>query len=109
MEVYYEDTKFQQKVESDRERRREWGDAGAKKIATRLRDLRQTAETLEDMRHLPGHCHELTGDWSGHLSLRLDGGYRLIIRPREWAMNDSGGLNWSAVTAVVIVTIEDYH
>lgn len=109
MEVYYEDVRLQKKCETDRERRRAWGEVGAKKLATRLRDLREVAETLDDMRHLAGACHELTGDWKEHLSLRLDGGYRLIFRPDEWRLNSSGGLDWSAVTAVIIVAVEDYH
>lgn len=108
MEVYYDDPKFQERCENERERRRKWGPICAKKLATRLRDL-AIAETLDDMRALPGRCHELHHNWAGHLALDLDGGMRLIIRPKEWTTNSTGGLDWKAVTAVVIVTIEDYH
>lgn len=76
----------------------------------RLADL-EAAGSLEDFRHLPGGCHELGGDRDGQLSLKLPGGKRLIIRPSEnpAPMKPDGGLAWSAVEAIEIVEIVDYH
>lgn len=59
----------------------------------------------------PHRCHALTGNMKGKLSLDLDGPYRLIIEP---AMNppparEDGGLDWSQVTAIRILGIEDTH
>jgi len=59
----------------------------------------------------PHRCHELTGNRKGELSLDLDGPYRLLI---ESAMVptpklEDGGLDWSLVTAVRILGIEDTH
>jgi proteic killer suppression protein len=67
------------------------------------------AETLDEMRSVSGRCHELKHDWSGHLALDLAGGMRLVFRPGEWVENAVGGLDWCAVTTVVIVAVEDYH
>ena len=69
------------------------------------------AETLEDMRLLPGRCHELTGDRAGQLALDLDHLYRLIFMPFHDPIptKADSGLDWTAVTAVVIVGVEDYH
>lgn len=59
----------------------------------------------------PHRCHELTGDRKGTLSLNLDGPFRLILRPAHepLPLRPDGGLDWSAVTAVEIVGIEDTH
>jgi len=41
----------------------------------------------------------------------LDHPYRLIIRPNHdpLPMREEGGLDWKAVTAIVIVEIKDTH
>lgn len=89
---------------------RHYGEIQAKKIRQRLDDLR-AAETLAEMRQLPGRCHELKGDRAGQLSLDLHHPYRLIFEvanepiPRK----PDGGLNWEQVTAVRILGVEDTH
>ena len=82
----------------------------ARRIRKRLDDL-NAATTLEDIRSLPGRCHELTGDRAGQLALDLDHPYRLIFTPAHdpFPVKDDGGLDWTAVTAVVILGVEDYH
>jgi proteic killer suppression protein len=81
----------------------------AKKIQTRIQQLRAAA-SLEDMRSLPGHCHEMTADRAGQLAVDLDQPYRLLFRPRdETDPGSGGGLDWARVTAVVVTSIEDYH
>lgn len=87
------------------------GPENARRLQARLSEL-EAADTLEDMRHLPGvRCHELTGDRKGQLSLSLSHPYRLIITPedREAARKPDGGLEWTKVDAVVIEEIVDYH
>ena len=81
----------------------------AKKIQQRLKDLR-AAETLADMRHLPGRCHELHANLAGFLSLDLDHPYRLLFRSADGTDPDpGGGLDWSEVSAVTIVSVTDTH
>jgi len=89
---------------------RRHGSVRAKKIRRRLDDLR-AAETLEDMRHVPGRCHELGGTRSGQLSLDLDGPYRLIFQPANDPIprKPDGGLDWTRITAVLIIAVEDTH
>ena len=58
----------------------------------------------------PHRCHELTGNLKGKLSLDLDGPYRLLIEPAtDPPKNEDGGLDWSRVTAIRILAIEDTH
>ncbi len=82
----------------------------AKVMRRRLDDL-DAAETLEDLRLLPGRCHELLGDRSGQCSLDLIHPQRLIFRAEspEAALKKDGGLNWTQVVAVRILAVEDTH
>lgn len=87
-----------------------FGDVGAKKIELRLQQLRAVA-TLEDMRHLPGRCHELSGDLAGMLAIDVHHPHRLILRPAAEPppLKADGGLDWASVEAVVITDVIDYH
>ena len=87
---------------------RKYGRPVAEKIETRLVQLSSVA-TLEEMRYLPGRCHELKGARSGELSVTLHGGFRLIFRPGNLPAGGSAGLDWSSVTEVIVTEIEDYH
>lgn len=82
----------------------------ARKLARRMDDL-DAARSLADFRHLPGRCHELSGDLAGCLALDLQGGFRLVFRPEHHPVprKSDGGLDWSAVTIVCILAAEDYH
>ena len=109
MEVSFDDADLAKTCRNEREMLRRYGAVRAKKLQLRLKTL-WSAETLADMRSLPGRCHELHGDLAGHLSLDLDHPYRLLIRPADVTRHGrSGGLDWSAVRAVVVVSIADTH
>ena len=81
-----------------------------KVLTSRLIQIAE-ADNLEELRHRPGHWHELTGDRWGQLAASLDGLNRLIFEPNDdpRPTKDDGGLDWSAVTEIVIVEIADYH
>jgi hypothetical protein len=65
---------------------------------------------LDDLRSLPGRCHELTGNYAGSLSLDLDGPFRLLFRPAEnTGPTRGGGLDRIEVTAVIVTGIVDPH
>jgi proteic killer suppression protein len=87
-----------------------FGAVGAKKLSTRLDDLR-AARVLEDMRHVGGRCHELIGDRAGQLALDLEHPYRLIFVPGNdpVPLKSDGSWDWTQVDAVVIHAVEDYH
>lgn len=90
------------------------GGPRAKKIRIRLTELR-AATNLKDFwppKSPPGRCHELTeGKRSGQLSVDLDHPYRLIFTPDHDPVPklDDGGLDWSKVTAIKILGVEDTH
>jgi plasmid maintenance system killer protein len=109
LEVTFDDPGLGELCKSEKELRRKWGVIRAKKIQARLAQLR-AAETLEDMRSLPGHCHELRENFAGQLAVDLDQPWRLLFRPRdETEPGPGGGLDWNRVVAVVITSVVDYH
>lgn len=84
--------------------------ACAKRIAARIADL-EAATSLEDFRHLPGGCHELDGDRDGQLALKLPDGKRLVIKPTSDPppTTEDGGMDWTAIEAIEVIDIVDYH
>ena len=86
----------------------------AKKIRIRMQELRAAA-CLKDFwppKSPPGRCHELTeGRRSGQLSVDLDHPYRLVFIPDHDPVPrlQDGGLDWSKVTAIKILGVEDTH
>jgi plasmid maintenance system killer protein len=90
---------------------RRHGPRRAELIKRRMQQLR-AAEVLEQMRFLPqARCHELTGNRAGQLSVDLDHPYRLIFIPAgdPFPRKPDGGLDWTRVTAIVILGVEDTH
>jgi plasmid maintenance system killer protein len=110
VDVLFANKKLQKLCESRQALQREHGQSCARKIMGRLQDLEASA-SLEDMRTLPGSCHELTGDRAGQLAIRLSGGKRLIFEPARnpAPAKPDGGIDWTRVTAVRVVAIQDYH
>jgi proteic killer suppression protein len=109
LEVSFDDIDLAETFRNARELRKKHGAVRTTKIQQRLKHL-AAAETLADMRSMPGRCHELRGDRAGQLSLDLDHPYRLLFRPAgNPGPGPGGGLDWSAVRAVVVIGVEDTH
>lgn len=88
--------------------RKALGKRCADALKKRMDDLR-AATNLEEMRRLPGRCHELTANRSGQLGLDLEHPKRLVFLPSRATERSSGRLDWSSVNAVEIIEIVDYH
>lgn len=87
------------------------GSEMAKKLRVRL-DAIRAASNLGQLAHpMPGRFHELKGDRKGQISADLVHPYRLLLEPVEdpRPVKDDGGLDWSSVTAVRVIEIEDTH
>jgi toxin HigB-1 len=108
VEVYYADRRLADVCANERLMKREHGPKRAKRLAARLQQLR-LADTLADMRLVTARIHELSGDRAGCIALDLDGPYRLVIEPVDWVTDGTGRLDWTAVTAVVVLEVVDYH
>jgi proteic killer suppression protein len=110
MDIVFRTQKLEKLFNSKTNLVRKLGADRANRVQKRLDDLRAAAN-LEVMQTLPGRCHELTGDQAGQLSLDLDHPYRLLFIPANDPIprKKDSGLNWSEVTEVEILGIEDTH
>lgn len=108
MEILFSDEKARQHFSDQRELRRRWGAVGAKKITLRLQQM-AAAPTVDDMRHLPGRCHALSGDRAGCFAVDVHQPYRLIFEPTNNAETERNPPDWSAIDSVTILEIVDYH
>ena len=92
------------------------GTVMAKRLRRRL-DLLEDVDTLAELalpEHLPARCHELSKGRRGgqyQLSVDLEHPYRLIFVPDHdpIPLRETGGLDWSQVTAIRIIGVEDTH
>jgi toxin HigB-1 len=110
VEVRFLTERLKKTCESSAERKKRFGEPAASKLKSRLDDM-DAAQCLEDMRNLPGHWEELTGNRKGQFSCRLAGGLRLIVGPRRQPppTKPDGGLDWRAIDQVTVLDVLDYH
>jgi len=59
----------------------------------------------------PERCHELKGDRQGQLAMDIGERWRLLFRPNQQPLprKPDGGLDWHAVTAIIITEISDHY
>lgn len=110
MRISFTDRKLE-KLSADFKRCRQiLGEKRAKLFVLRLNALRD-AVSLEEVRHLPGRFHELTGNRKGQWSCDLDHPYRLVFTPHGYPIptNEHGQYIWLEITGVEIIEIVDYH
>lgn len=110
MDIFFADKKLEKAYSNRRLLVKTYGRRQARKLQQRFKTLR-AADTLADMRDFPGRCHELKGDRAGQLALDLDHPYRLIFEPDHDPVPTKvdGGIDWSVITSVLIIAVEDYH
>ncbi len=111
MDILFKTKKLQKQCNNQKTLVKAYGQKRADLIRKRLDDL-HAANTLDQISHLPPtHCHELSGNRAGQLSIDLDHPYRLVFCPanRPVPKKGGGGLDRSQVTAVEILGVEDTH
>lgn len=111
MDIIFSTNKLETECNNTKLLTKRYGPRRAKLISQRLYELR-AANVLADIRYLPQpRCHELKGNRAGQLSVDLDHPYRLIFEPANNAvlLKPDGGLDWSKVTAILILGVEDTH
>jgi len=111
VDILFQDRKLEKVCNNQSLLIRKYGPLRAKLLRRRLDEFR-AADNLEVLRSLPQvRCHELKGNREGTLAVDLDHPYRLIFEsannpiPRK----SDGGLDWTKVTAIRVLTVEDYH
>jgi len=110
MEISFSTNKLEKLLTSESKMRGEFGPEMSKKIQARLLDM-DAAGCLAEMHNLPGRCHELKGNRAGQFAVDLKHPMRLIFRPdhEPIPVKEDGGIDWSNVTKITVVEIDDYH
>lgn len=110
MEVTFCDKRLKKLANDERRRVKELGYQMAKVYFRRITQL-SDSESLEDVRFLPGHFHELSGDRKGQWACDLIQPYRLIFIPHENPIpkDQSGKYIWIEIKGVEIKEITNYH
>jgi proteic killer suppression protein len=112
LDISFKNAKTRKSFNEAAQLEREHGLVRAEKIRRRLAELR-AASCLQDLGTAPpARCHELTkGQRKGQLSVDLDHPYRLILVPdhEPAPVKTDGGLDWTQVTAIKILGVEDTH
>ena len=113
MEVSFKSKRLQKQLSEERQLQKVHGARRAKLLKRRLLAL-QAARSLADLWPPfsgPERCHELTGNRQGQLSMDLDHPYRLIFCSAHEPVprTKESGLDWSGVTAIRILAVEDTH
>lgn len=88
---------------------RKLGAESARKLRTRLADLRAAA-AVADL--VAGRPHPLTGDRANQFAVSLSGGHRLVFEPANDPVprhESDGSVDWTRVTRVRVVFVGDYH
>jgi proteic killer suppression protein len=110
MDISFANDKLKRQLSNEKSLKRAFGDR-ARRLQLRL-DLLKAAGCLDDVLPVPPpRRHELTGDWRGHFAVDLTGNWRLIFRPNHdpVPVTPDGGVDLKAITAIIIVAVEDYH
>jgi plasmid maintenance system killer protein len=109
--ILFANSKLQKEFSDDKKLKQTRGDQRAKLIRQRLSELK-AANTLADMWKLPAaRCHELKKNLKGHISLDLDGPYRVIVQPSgdDVQHRDDGSLVHESVAVVIVEGVRDTH
>ena len=109
MDISYANSRIRKICTDDKTAKKELG-VNVKFLRERLDDM-LLAENLEELRTFPGNYHELTGNRKGQIACSITGRLRLVFTPDHdpTPTKPDGGLDWSAVTAVMNLEIVDYH
>jgi proteic killer suppression protein len=110
MEIAFRTERLRRDCTEAKWMQRRWGANRSGFIRRRLDQL-HAAENLEQVRLVHRRTHELKGNREDLISLDLDGSWRLLIEPAEDPppRKGDGGLDWSLITAVRVVVVEDTH
>lgn len=110
MEITFDDNKLKKLANDYRKCQKVMGLQRARLYNIRLGDLTK-ANSLEDVRNLPGNYHELKENRKGQWACDLDQPYRLIFEPLENPIpTDTAGKQiWFEIKGVEIIGITNYH
>lgn len=113
MDLTFATTKLRKEMNEAKAMSRAYGPRRAKRLQIVLTSLRAatTLAVFAPPYSPPHRCHELTGNLKGILSMDLVHPYRLLFEVANHPVPSraEGGLDWSQVTAITIIKVENTH
>jgi proteic killer suppression protein len=108
MDILFKTEVLRKLCSSEHEAKKQLGAVSAKKLRTRLADLR-AAPRVSDL--IAGRPHPLKGNRLGQFALDLHGAKRLVFESAQvpTPLTTDGVTDWQQVTIVCVVFIGDYH
>jgi proteic killer suppression protein len=108
MEIEFASSGLRKLCEESRLMNRKLGAVCARKLRSRLADLRATTTVAE---LTAGGPHSLKGEWDGRFALNLHGGHRLVFESANEPVpvNENGSIAWERVSKILVCFIGDYH
>jgi proteic killer suppression protein len=108
VEILYADAKIQRLCEEARYQQKQLGSDQAKRLRTRIAQLRAATQVLQLQL---GRPHPLVGDLAGQFSVDLVHPTRLLFEPADHPppSHPHGGIDWQQVSRIRILAIEDTH
>lgn len=110
IEISWSNRKLERACSDDRQGAKHWGPENWARLKRRLASL-VAAPTLQDMKGVPGNCHQLHANRAGEFAVDLWGSYRLIFEPDHNPVPKlpDGGIDRARVTRIAIKEVTDYH
>jgi plasmid maintenance system killer protein len=113
MDLTFATTKLRKEMNEAKSMTRTYGPLQAKRLQVVLTSLRAatTLAVFAPPYSPPHRCHELTGNLKGMLSMDLMHPYRLLFEVADLPVpqRPEGGLDWTQVTAIKIMKVENTH
>ena len=110
MNIEFKSNKLEKQLCNASETKRAFGN-NARKVSTRMDELR-AAPNLAVLKQLPAaNCHELKGDRQGEWAVDISANHRLIfvITNDPIPLKDDGSVETILVTDIRITETGDYH
>lgn len=110
MTIRFSNNKIAKKLENASAIKKSFG-VMAKKVSTRLDDIR-AAPNLAVLKEIPqAGCHELKGTMAGQWAVSISGNHRLIFEldHNPIPLKDDGSIDDIVITDIVVTGTEDYH
>lgn len=108
MDIEFGNSKLKKLGEDRRVATRKLGADSARRLGTRLSEIRAASNVGE---LFAGSPHPLTGDRGGEFAVSLAGGDRLVFIPNDnpTPLTHSGHIDWPKVSSVKVIFAGDYH
>lgn len=111
MNIVFETWKIEKIFNSERELYRTYGKEIGRVIMRRMAFLHATECLAQVPAIKPTRRHQLSGARAGQFAVDLKQPYRLVFVPNHDPVpqKEDGGIDLTQVTAIRILTVEDYH